>query len=68
MEKWEHCELVGGTVKFLGAVGLFADKSDSYGQPAQAWKDLENEGWELVAVVADKDGQFHYFFKRPRRA
>jgi len=68
MDKWEHCELIGGKVLFLSASGLFADKSDSYGNPAKAWHDLENEGWQLVAVAADKDGQFHHFFKRQRQS
>jgi hypothetical protein len=66
MDRWEYCELVGGQVNFLGAAGLFADKSDAYSNPAKAWQDLGNDGWELVSVVAAKDGQLHHFFKRPR--
>jgi hypothetical protein len=64
---WEYAKFYKGTIFWLAARGLFADKSDAVGSDeAKAWSKLSEDGWELVSVVADADGQFAYFFKRPR--
>ncbi len=68
MQEWEHCKLVDGTVTYLGARGLLADKRDRHLSEAKAWDELEKEGWELVAVVIDPEEKFNYFFKRPKPA
>ncbi len=62
MQKWEHCELVGKTATVLGKT-LF--RKDYNLTERGAWSDLGDDGWELVGVVADEQGEFHYFFKRP---
>lgn len=62
MQRWEYGEMSGKTFKVLGKAILSKDRSlTEHG----AWNDLGNEGWELVSVVADAEGVFHYFFKRP---
>lgn len=62
MQNWEHCELVGKQITYL-TKGLF--NKDSKSTEKGAWKELTDGGWELVSVVADAEGVFHYFFKRP---
>ena len=65
MQKWQHCKLEGNRVRFLGASGLFKDKADTHLSERSAWNKLEDEGWELVSVVPDPDGELIFFFKRP---
>jgi hypothetical protein len=67
MQRWQHCKLVGKRVRFVGASGLFEDKSDSHLGERSAWSRLEHDGWELVAAVPDpqEDGELAFFFKRP---
>jgi hypothetical protein len=65
---WEYCKLTGRTIYWLAAHGLFADKSDDYNDEAKAWDRLSRDGWELVSVVAGKDGVITSYFKRPRAA
>ncbi len=62
MPQWEHCELVGKQITYL-TKGLF--NKDSKAMETGAWKELTEGNWELVSVVPDSDGVFHYFFKRP---
>ena len=62
MQKWEYAEMVGKKITSLGKA-LF--KEDRNLTEHGAWSQLGNDGWELVNVVADPDGEFHYFFKRP---
>ena len=62
MQKWEHCELDGKTVTVLGK-GLFRREFNL--TERGAWNELGSDGWELVSVVPDAKGEFHYFFKRP---
>jgi hypothetical protein len=62
MQKWEYAEMVGKTVKLLGK-RLFRKEFNL--TERGAWDELGDEGWELVSVVADAQGEFHYFFKRP---
>lgn len=64
-QRFEHCRLVGSRITYLGRAGLFEDKADQAGSEAKAWDYLEKEGWELVAVVTDKDGKPVAYFKRP---
>jgi hypothetical protein len=64
-QRFEHCRLTGTQVQYLGRTGLFEDKSDSSGSEAKAWDWLEKQGWELVTVVSDKDGNPVAYFKRP---
>jgi hypothetical protein len=66
-QRFEHCRLTGTKITYLGRAGLFEDKSDQTGNEFRAWDHLEKEGWELVAVVADKNGQPTAYFKRPVR-
>jgi hypothetical protein len=63
MQKWEHCELKGSRVVVMSRGGL--RRKDVKLVEYNAWKDLEEDGWELVSVVLDQDGEFRYFFKRP---
>lgn len=61
-EKWEHCVLVGKTVTVLGKGLLHKEfKITERG----AWNELGDQGWQLVSVVHDGAGEFHYYFKRP---
>ena len=61
---WEYCKMYRKTIFWLSAHGLFADKNDPYNDEAKAWERLSKDGWELVSVVADNDGEFHFYFKR----
>jgi len=63
-QRFEHCRLLNNKIAYLGRAGIFEDKGDSAGSEAKAWDQLEKDGWELVTVVADKDGPAAYF-KRP---
>ena len=65
MQKWQHCKLRGNRVSFMGAAGMFENKADAHIGERAAWSKLEDEGWELVSVVADPEGEFVCFFKRP---
>lgn len=62
MQKWEHCHLVGGKVTVLGK-GIFHKEWKL--SERSAWNELGEDGWELVSVNLDKEGEWHYFFKRP---
>jgi hypothetical protein len=64
-QRFEHCRLAGGKITYLGRTGVFEDKGDSVRNEAGAWDHLEKDGWELVSVVVDKDGQHAAYFKRP---
>ena len=68
MQKWQHCRLQGNRVSFLGAARIFENKADSHLWERTAWSKLEDEGWELVSVVTDPDGEFVFYFKRPAPA
>ncbi len=65
MSKWQHCKLQKNRVSFLGAAGVFENKKDVYVSEQAAFSHLEDDDWELVAVLTDPDGDFVYFFKRP---
>ena len=65
MQKWQYCKLQGNRVMFLGAAGVFENKRDVYLSDRTAFSYMEDEGWELVTVLPDPDGDFIYFFKRP---
>jgi hypothetical protein len=65
MQRWQHCRLKGNRVHFLGASGIFDNKADAHLTERGAWSKLEEEGWELVSAVADPEGEFIFFFKRP---
>ena len=65
MQKWQHCKLEGSRVEFLGAAGVFDNKADSHLGERAAWNKLENDGWELVGVGSNPEGEFVFFFKRP---
>lgn len=62
MPKWQHAEMVGSTVTVLGRT-LFRKQFRL--TERGAWDELGDDGWELVSVVPDAQGEFHYFFKRP---
>lgn len=63
-QRFEHCRLLNNKITYLGRAGMFEDKGDTAGSEFKAWDHLEKDGWELVAVIVDKDGQAAYF-KRP---
>jgi hypothetical protein len=63
MQKWEHCELKGNSVVVMSRGGL--RRKDTKLIEHNAWKSLEDDGWELVSVVTDQEGEFRYYFKRP---
>lgn len=65
MIRWQHCKLQKNRVSFLGAAGVFENKKDVYVSEQAAFSRLEDDGWELVVVLTDPDGDFVYFFKRP---
>ena len=65
MQKWQHCQLHGNRVRFLGAARLFENKADAHLGERTAWSKLEDEGWELVSVVMDAEGEPVFYFKRP---
>ncbi|MFP4344235.1 MAG: hypothetical protein ACLFU8_06055 [Anaerolineales bacterium] len=67
MANWQHCRLQGNRVTFLGARGVFENKKDAHMSARAAFDTLEDEGWELVTVLPDPEGEgeFIYFFKRP---
>lgn len=65
MTQWQHCKLHKSRVTFLGAAGVFENKRDLYIHEPAAFSTLEDDGWELVTVLPDPDGDFVYFFKRP---
>ena len=64
MQKWQHCKLVGNRVSFLGAAGVFNNKSDSHLGERSAWKKLEEDGWQLVSAVPGEEGATIFYFKR----
>lgn len=64
MQRWQHCKLEGHRVTFLGAAGVFENKADSHLGHRTAWSKLEDEGWELVSVVTDTEGESVFYFKR----
>jgi len=63
--QWQHCKLEGSRVTFLGAAGVFENKADAHLGRRSAWSDLEDEGWELVSVVTDPEGELTFYLKRP---
>jgi hypothetical protein len=65
MQRWQHCRLKGNHIQFLGASGIFDNKGDAHLTERGAWNRLEEEGWQLVSAVADSEGEFVFFFKRP---
>ena len=62
--RFEHCKLERTRITYLGRSGVFEDKRDRTAGPFFAWNYLENEGWELVAVVVE-NGEHVAYFKRP---
>lgn len=69
MQRWQHCKLEGNRVSYMGASGVFDNKSDAHLSPRTAWNKLEVEGWELVSVVNDPEsGELVHYFKRPAPA
>jgi hypothetical protein len=64
-QRFEHCQLTGTKITYLGRAGILEDKRDKTRSEFNAWDYLEREGWELVAVTTDKDGQQIAYFKRP---
>jgi len=64
-QRFEHCRLADNKITYLGRTGLLEDKGDSVRNEAGAWDHLEKDGWELVAVVSDKNDQHVAYFKRP---
>jgi len=66
-QRFEHCRLIGTKITYLGRAGLFEDKDDQAGNEYKAWDYLEKEGWELVTVAIDKNGQQIAYFKRLAR-
>ena len=66
-QRFEHCRLIGNKIVYLGRDLIFEDKKDRTWTELSAWDYLEKEGWELVAVVTDKNGQQVAYFKRPVR-
>lgn len=64
-QRFEHCQLIGNRITYLGRAGVFEDKKDRTAGESSAWDYLENDGWELVAVTTDKDGRQVAYFKRP---
>ena len=64
-QRFEHCRLAGTRVTYLGRDGLFEDRKDRRAGEFRVWDYLEKEGWELVSVVADEEGQHVFYFKRP---
>ena len=63
-QRFEHCRLANNQIVYLGRAGMLEDKKDSAGNEFKAWDQLEKDGWELVSVVANKEGHIAYF-KRP---
>ena len=64
-QRFEHCRVEGTRVTYLGRAGLFEDKRDQALSEFAVWDRLENQGWELVTVVVDRDGQHVAYLKRP---
>jgi hypothetical protein len=64
-QRFEHCQLIGTRITYLGRDGLFEDKRDKAGNKFRAWDYLEKKGWELVSVVTGRDGRPVAYFKRP---
>jgi hypothetical protein len=64
-QRFEHCQLIGTKITYLGRAGILEDKRDKTRNEFNAWDYLEREGWELVAVTTDKDGEQVAYFKRP---
>ncbi|NDJ52739.1 MAG: hypothetical protein GYB68_06600 [Chloroflexi bacterium] len=62
-QNWEHCRLKGTTVTMMSR--RFLGRKEWNLSKVEAWDELEDDGWELVSVVADKSGDLQYFFKRP---
>jgi hypothetical protein len=62
--RFEHCKLEGTRITYLGRAGVFEDKRDRTASAFRAWAYLEDEGWELVAVLNEM-GQHVAYFKRP---
>jgi hypothetical protein len=66
-QRFEHCRLIGNKIAYLGRDLIFEDRKDRTWTESSAWDHLEKEGWELVAVVTDKNDQQVAYFKRPVR-
>lgn len=66
MQNWQHCKLVGNKVCFLSAANVFDNKSDAHITERVAWSKLEDDGWELVSVIMNEDGEREFFLKRPK--
>ncbi|MBN1581906.1 MAG: hypothetical protein JXA89_14470 [Anaerolineae bacterium] len=64
----EHCRLIGAEITYLGRDKVFENKRDKPWNEFRAWDLLEKEGWELVSVVANADGQHVAYFKRSLEA
>lgn len=64
-QRFEHCVLIDSRITYLGRAGAFEDKRDRALNEFRAWDYLEKEGWELVTVVVDENGQQVAYFKRP---
>jgi hypothetical protein len=67
-QQFEHCRLIGADIIYLGRDKAFENKRDKAWNEFRAWDLLEKEGWELVSVVANADGQHAAYFKRPMEA
>lgn len=64
-QRFEHCQLSGSRIIYLGRAGAFEDKRDRAANEFRAWDYLEKEGWELITVVVDPGGRHIAYFKRP---
>jgi hypothetical protein len=60
-QRFEHCKLEGTRITYLGRAGVFEDKRDQSATSFRAWSYLEEEGWELVTVVAEAGSHVAYF-------
>ena len=64
-QRFEHCQLIGSKIVYLGRDGIFEAKRNQSWSQFSAWDFLEKEGWELVSVVSDKNGEQISYFKKP---
>ena len=64
-QRFEHCQLIGSKIVYLGRDGLFEAKRNQTWSEFSAWDFLEKESWELVSVVTDIKGVQIAYFKRP---